>query len=222
MTEERRALAELPEKADEGDFLRAVAEAVSKLLMEADVEGLIGAGALRAQRRAEHVAQLLSRAHPRQPGSARCDCGSPNCGWAAISPPFLEARKGPEKALVVVIRRQRDRCCRMSIFPSRTAANCTARMRWTSEFSADVVVCCGARDLVTKSEALPGSLVRLPDHSCLAGLRRPCTPRLGLHRKATAEPAPRSTDIGSCPSADEGETYAETERRFRIEIRCHE
>ena len=38
------ALSELLEKADDGDFLRAVAEAVLQLLMEADVEGLIGAG----------------------------------------------------------------------------------------------------------------------------------------------------------------------------------
>src|SRR5262252_1937173 len=44
MTEERLSLAELLEKAGEGDFLRAVAETVLQLLMEADVEGLIGAG----------------------------------------------------------------------------------------------------------------------------------------------------------------------------------
>ncbi len=43
MTEERLALAELMEKAGDGDFLRVVAEAVLQLLMEADVEGLIGA-----------------------------------------------------------------------------------------------------------------------------------------------------------------------------------
>src|SRR5215469_3725185 len=40
MTEERLVLAELREKAGEGDFLRAVAEAVLQLLMETDVEGL--------------------------------------------------------------------------------------------------------------------------------------------------------------------------------------
>ena len=39
MGEERLALAELLEKASEGDFLRSVAEAVLQLLMEADVEG---------------------------------------------------------------------------------------------------------------------------------------------------------------------------------------
>ena len=36
-------LAELLEKAGEGDFLRALEEAVLQLLMESDVEGLIGA-----------------------------------------------------------------------------------------------------------------------------------------------------------------------------------
>jgi putative transposase len=44
MTEERLVLAELLEKAGDGDFLRAVAEAALQLLMETDVEGLIGAG----------------------------------------------------------------------------------------------------------------------------------------------------------------------------------
>ena len=44
MTAERLALAELIEKAGDGDFLRAVAEAVLQLLMESDVEGLIGVG----------------------------------------------------------------------------------------------------------------------------------------------------------------------------------
>jgi transposase-like protein len=43
MTEERMALAELLQKAGESDFLRAVAEAVLQILMEADVEGLAGA-----------------------------------------------------------------------------------------------------------------------------------------------------------------------------------
>ena len=44
MTEDRLPLAELLQKAGDGDFLRAVAEAVLQLLMESDVEGLIGAG----------------------------------------------------------------------------------------------------------------------------------------------------------------------------------
>ena len=40
----RPPLNELLQKAGDGDFLRAVAESVLQLLMEADVEGLIGAG----------------------------------------------------------------------------------------------------------------------------------------------------------------------------------
>ena len=44
MTEERLPLAELLAKAGDGDFLRSVAEAVMQLLMETDVEGMIGAG----------------------------------------------------------------------------------------------------------------------------------------------------------------------------------
>jgi putative transposase len=44
MTEDRLPLAELLAKAGDGDFLRSVAEAVVQLLMETDVEGIIGAG----------------------------------------------------------------------------------------------------------------------------------------------------------------------------------
>ena len=47
MTEGRLPLSELLEKAGDGDFLRSVAEAVLQLLMEADVDGLIGAGRVR-------------------------------------------------------------------------------------------------------------------------------------------------------------------------------
>jgi putative transposase len=44
MTEDRLPLAELLTEAGGGDFLRSVAEAVLQMPMEADVEGLIGAG----------------------------------------------------------------------------------------------------------------------------------------------------------------------------------
>jgi hypothetical protein len=44
MTDDRLPLAELLAKAGDGDFLRGVAEAVVQLLMETDVEGVIGAG----------------------------------------------------------------------------------------------------------------------------------------------------------------------------------
>jgi transposase-like protein len=51
MTEERVILAELLEKAGDGDLLRAVAEAVLQLLMESDVEGLIDGGYERSRER---------------------------------------------------------------------------------------------------------------------------------------------------------------------------
>src|ERR687886_412061 len=44
MTDDRMALIEALQKADDGNFLRALAETVLQILMEADVEGLIGAG----------------------------------------------------------------------------------------------------------------------------------------------------------------------------------
>ena len=44
MTKTNMDLSELLAKHDQGDFLRAVAEAVLQLIMETDVEGLIGAG----------------------------------------------------------------------------------------------------------------------------------------------------------------------------------
>ncbi len=67
MTEDRLPLADLLAKGGEADFLRGVAEAVLQLLMEADVEGLIGAG--RHERTGEaELAQRLPRPRLRHPG----------------------------------------------------------------------------------------------------------------------------------------------------------
>ena len=44
MTENRLPLAELIAKVGDEDVLRTVAEGVVQLLMEADVDGLVGAG----------------------------------------------------------------------------------------------------------------------------------------------------------------------------------
>src|SRR6201981_2197870 len=67
MTEERLSVAELLEKAGGGHFLRAVAEAVLQLLMETDVEGLIGAGRYERSGERTTLAQRSSRPHPRHP-----------------------------------------------------------------------------------------------------------------------------------------------------------
>ena len=71
MTDERMALVELLQKSGDGDFLRSVAEAVLQILMEADVEGLIGAGRHERTGRSAQLPQRLSRAQPRHaPGLA--------------------------------------------------------------------------------------------------------------------------------------------------------
>jgi transposase-like protein len=44
MTDDRLAFLDALQKADDGNFLRSLAETVLQILMEADVEGMIGAG----------------------------------------------------------------------------------------------------------------------------------------------------------------------------------
>jgi hypothetical protein len=44
MTDDRLPLAELMAKTGDGDFLRTIAESVLQIIMEADVDGLVGAG----------------------------------------------------------------------------------------------------------------------------------------------------------------------------------
>ena len=44
ITEDRMALIEAIQKADDGNFLRALAETVLQIIMDADVEALVGAG----------------------------------------------------------------------------------------------------------------------------------------------------------------------------------
>src|SRR5436853_3978142 len=103
MTEERLMLAGLREKSGEGDFLRAVAEAVLQLLMEAYVEGLIGAG--RYERSGERMTWpngYRDRALDTRLGSLQLRI--PKLRQGSYFPPFLEARKSSEKALVAVIQ----------------------------------------------------------------------------------------------------------------------
>jgi putative transposase len=103
MTDDRLPLVELLQKAGDGDFLRAVAEAVLQLLMAADVEGLIGAG--RHERTAERQTYrngYRERALDTRLGSLQLRI--PKLRQGAYFPPFLEPRKTSEKALVAVIQ----------------------------------------------------------------------------------------------------------------------
>jgi hypothetical protein len=104
MTDDRLPLAELLAKADEGDFLRSVAEAVLQLLMEADVDGLIGAA--RHERTAERQTYrngYRDRALDTRLGTLRLRIPKLRAG-PAYFPPSLEPRKTSEKALVAVIQ----------------------------------------------------------------------------------------------------------------------
>ena len=103
MTEERLVLAELLEKAGDGDFLRAVAEAVLQLLMETDIEGLIGAGRYeRSDERTTWRNGYRDRTLDTRLGALQLRI--PKLRQGSYFPPFLDARKSSEKALIAVIQ----------------------------------------------------------------------------------------------------------------------
>src|SRR5579864_1275437 len=103
MTDDRMALVDLLQKSGDGDFLRSVAEAVRQILMEADVEGLIGAG------RHERSAERLNYRNGYRERSLDTRLGSlqlriPKLRQGSYFPPFLEPRKTAEKDRSLVER----------------------------------------------------------------------------------------------------------------------
>ena len=94
MTEERMALAELLQKSGDGDFLRTVAEAVLQILMEADVEGLIGAGRHGAPAIGSITVTAIAIVASTR-GWVRSSCAFPSCAkgrtsrrfWSRVRPP---------------------------------------------------------------------------------------------------------------------------------------
>ena len=108
MTKTNMDLSELLAKQDDGDFLRSVAEAVLQLIMEADVEGLIGAGKHeRSNERATWRNGYRERALDTRLGTLNLKV--PKLRQGSYFPGFLEPRKTSEKALVAVIQ---DDLCR--------------------------------------------------------------------------------------------------------------
>ena len=81
------ALVELLQKSSEADFLRAVAESVLQILMEADVEGLIGRWAARAHRRSVQLPERLPRPHARYPART-AQSPHPEAAAGLASPAF--------------------------------------------------------------------------------------------------------------------------------------
>ena len=103
MTENSMPLIDLLRKQDDGDFLRAVAEAVLQLLMEHDVEGAIGAGRHeRAEGRLTYRNGYRDRELKTRLGSLNLRV--PKLRQGSYFPGFLEPRRTSEKALVAVIQ----------------------------------------------------------------------------------------------------------------------
>jgi transposase-like protein len=103
MTEHTMPLADLLAKSGDEDFLRSAAEAVLQLLMETDVEGVIGA------KRHERSEQRLTSRNGYRDRTLDTRLGSlqlriPKLRQGSYFPPFLEPRKTSEKALVAVIQ----------------------------------------------------------------------------------------------------------------------
>src|SRR4028118_302164 len=103
MTDDRLALLEALQKADDGNFLRSLAETVLQILMEADVEGMIGAA--RYERSGERTTWRNGyRERTLDTRLGPLNLRIPKLRPGSSSPPFLEARKTAERALVAVIQ----------------------------------------------------------------------------------------------------------------------
>jgi transposase-like protein len=103
MTDDRMALMEALQKADDGNFLRSLAETVLQILMEADVEGMIGAG--RYERSGERSTWRNGyRDRTLDTRLGQLNLRIPKLRTGSYFPAFLEARKTTEKALVSVIQ----------------------------------------------------------------------------------------------------------------------
>jgi transposase-like protein len=103
MTKTTMPLAELLEKHDDGDFLRALAESVLQLIMETDVEGVIGAGRHeRTEGRTTYRNGYRDRALDTRLGTLNLRV--PKLRQGSYFPGFLEPRRTSEKALVAVIQ----------------------------------------------------------------------------------------------------------------------
>ena len=103
MTDDRLPLAELLAKSGDEDFLRSVAEAVLQIIMEADVEGLVGAG--RHERSVERTTWRNGyRDRTLETRLGPLNLKVPKLRTGSYFPGFLEPRKPVEKALVAVIQ----------------------------------------------------------------------------------------------------------------------
>ena len=103
MTDDRLPLAELVAKSGDADFLRTVAESVLQLIMEADVDGVIGAS--RFERSADRQTWRNGyRDRTLETRLGPLNLKIPKLRTGSYFPGFLEPRRTVEKALVSVIQ----------------------------------------------------------------------------------------------------------------------
>src|SRR3712207_6820864 len=103
MTDDRLALLEALQKADDGNFLPSLAETVLQILMEADVEGGFAAG--RYEPSGDRTPWPSGyRERPLATRLGPLNLKIPKLRTDSYFPPFLEARKTAERALVTVIQ----------------------------------------------------------------------------------------------------------------------
>ena len=103
MTDDTMAFLDLLQKQGGGDFLKELAQAALRRLMECDVEGLVGAGRYeRSEARTTQRIGFRERADDTRLGTLDLKIPKPRKG--SYFPGFLEARKTAERALVAVIQ----------------------------------------------------------------------------------------------------------------------
>ena len=104
MTDDRLPLAELLAKSGDEDFLRSLAESVLQIIMEADVEGVIGAG--RHERSSDRTTwRNGSRDRTLETRLGPLSLKVPKLRTGSCFPGFLEPRKPVEKALDLALVR---------------------------------------------------------------------------------------------------------------------
>src|SRR5215510_12735254 len=97
MPEDRMALVELLQKSGEADFLRAVADSVLQILMEADVEGLIGAG------RHERTGDRLNCRNGSQPENGHSHSGHRIKGKSQATDCAMDTMGSQDRCLAVAV-----------------------------------------------------------------------------------------------------------------------
>jgi transposase-like protein len=103
MTDDRMALAELLEKGSDGDLLREMIGFMAQRLMDADVQGLVGAApGERSETRSNWRNGYRDRTWHTRAGTVPLKI--PKLRSGSYFPGFLEPRRSSEKAMTAVIQ----------------------------------------------------------------------------------------------------------------------